>query len=312
MTILIFGTGALGGFLGGLLAKNQTVYFVGRGKQLSAIQSKGLRVQPLHQSPFKIKVNISTHPPENIKFDLIIFAVKTYDIPDAIRIIRPVVQSSTAVFSVQNGIDISGILKSAFNHSPIFAGVSWINTAVVSPGFVQQRFPGSLIFGEWNSKRYSKLGRKIKDIFRDSGIESRITGRILNEIWKKFIFITAVNGVTALTGNPVGKILEQDDTRRIFIDVLKETNEIGYQMAEINRHTVDDILNYLQNEIPPEILNSIRGSMYFDRKAGKPLELETLNGWVVEQGEKMGIPTPANRKIVEVLRPFQAGSQGFK
>ena len=106
MRIAVMGTGGVGGYYGGLLAKQgHDVHFIARGAHLDAIREKGLQVKSIHGDFTVFPARISSNPAGIGVVDLVIFCTKTYDTVEAARKIMSLVGPDTTVMSLQNGID---------------------------------------------------------------------------------------------------------------------------------------------------------------------------------------------------------------
>ncbi len=308
LKVLVAGTGAIGSYFGGKLARHHDVFFLARGKQLEALQSEGLTVLPLDTESFSFPVNAGNSVPLSAKYDLILITVKTYDVKSILEQIASVSHPGTVILPLQNGFVSLSLLPEYFNRKQIFGAVSWVNSAIETPGTVRQRFPGKLIYGPLVSNAPA-LGNDLADIFDSSGIQAKLSGNIMQEMWKKFIFICAVNGMTAYLRKSLGEILMDPDHRELFIEVMRETQAIGNSRSELVGEFVPEILTFLEHEIAPEVLQKTLGSMYFDVEKGSRLELDALNGWVVSQGINLQISTPGNQRICMALEPLKNGAR---
>ena len=304
MNIVIMGTGAMGSFFGGYLARaGHNVLFIARGRQLRALRERGLTVRPLEADPFTIRVDATDAPGRMEPSDLILICVKTYGTGAAVELIGDLVGEKTMVLSLQNGVDSLDALTAVFGPARILGGISWTNAAVEEPGIVRHRFPGPLVFGELHAPA-SERTQALEAAFRQAGIVAEVHEDIVRAMWEKFVFICAVNGMTALTRVPVGPLLACPESRALFIDIMREVDAVarrsGIALAE---DTVEQTLNHMEKELPPGIIDTTLGSMYFDVTNGRRLELESLNGYVLRKGHEFGIATPANAVVYAALKP---------
>src|SRR5271157_1342636 len=106
MKIAIMGTGGVGGYYGGLLAKaGKDVTFIARGAHLQVIRKHGLQINSVH-GDFQVSKAKATDKPMDVgPVDLIIFATKTYQTDEAANAIKPMVGKDTVVVPLQNGVD---------------------------------------------------------------------------------------------------------------------------------------------------------------------------------------------------------------
>ena len=127
MKIAVIGTGGVGGYFGGLLARaGHDVTFVARGAHLDAIKRDGLHITSDLSGPFTVRSPATSDTATVGTVDLVIFAVKTYHNPEAIPAIVPMVGPDTAVLTLQNGVDSSGQLADAIGEQHLLTGVAYI------------------------------------------------------------------------------------------------------------------------------------------------------------------------------------------
>src|SRR5512134_462680 len=150
MKILIMGTGGVGGYYGGLLAKDgNDVTFIARGAHLYALRHAGLQVKSIH-GDFTISPANATDDPAKVgSVDLILFSVKTYHTDEAAEAMRPAIGPQTAVLSLQNGIDAAERIGKVIGAEHMIGGATWLSSSVEAPGVIKQisQFR-RIVFGE--------------------------------------------------------------------------------------------------------------------------------------------------------------------
>jgi len=106
MRIAVMGAGGQGGFFGSrFIQSGHDVYLIARGEHLKAMQKKGLTIKSKTLGNTNHKVT-ATDKPENIDpVDLILFCVKTYDLAEAVKQIKPLIQDTTIILPIQNGVE---------------------------------------------------------------------------------------------------------------------------------------------------------------------------------------------------------------
>src|ERR1051326_1843318 len=124
MRIAIFGTGGVGGYFGGRLAQaGEDVTFVARGEHLRAIQTYGLRVESL-SGDFVINPAKATEDlAEAGKVDLVIVGVKAWQVPQAARAMKPLVETNPTVLPLQNGVEAVSQLTAELGAQPVIGGL---------------------------------------------------------------------------------------------------------------------------------------------------------------------------------------------
>src|SRR5262245_30959402 len=124
MRIVVMGSGGLGGYFGGLLARSGAdVTFVARGAHLQALQERGLTVRSIN-GDFALPVQACTDPAGLPSADVILFCVKTYDAVAAAALLQPVVTATTILLTLQNGVDMAADLQKTYGRGTVLAGVT--------------------------------------------------------------------------------------------------------------------------------------------------------------------------------------------
>ncbi|NNK72070.1 MAG: 2-dehydropantoate 2-reductase, partial [Flavobacteriaceae bacterium] len=195
MKIVVFGTGGVGGFFGGKLAlSGHDVTFVARGKHLDAIKRKGLRVKSIN-GDFHINVKAVETLNRQHSADLVLVAVKSWQLSQVSEAIKPVLGPNTLVLPLLNGADIADRLRKLIDPSHVVAGLCRIVSRIESPGIIDHfafQKP-EIIFG-LEDRSSSKPLKRIKAVFDKAGIHNKLSDDIDLDIWKKFLFITMISG----------------------------------------------------------------------------------------------------------------------
>jgi 2-dehydropantoate 2-reductase len=297
MRIAVMGSGGLGGYFGARLALGGAdVHFVARGRHLQAMREDGLRIEG--PEPMHVPRVSATDDARSIgTADLVMLGVKLWDTDAAIEQVRPLMGPRTAIVSFQNGVLKDQALRAAFGDGAVMGGVGYVATTIDRPGVIRQTGPMQrLIFGEFDGSR-SARGEAFLQACLAGGIKAEISDDILREIWQKFVFLVALSGTTTTIRKPIGAIRENAQTRRFFLDVMREV------VAVARAHGVNVPADYaeVRLKLADEVAYDMMASMYHDLERGNPLEVRWLAGAVVELGQQKGVPTPLNRAIADIL-----------
>jgi 2-dehydropantoate 2-reductase len=305
MRIAVVGAGGTGGYFGGLLARaGQDVTFIARGSNLEAMRARGLTVESRLAGTFTLPVRATDDPSEVGPVDLILFCVKTYDTDAAAESVRPLLHPETMLLSLQNGIDNIERIARVTGHTPGVGAVAYVVSALREPGVVAQTAgPGKIIVGELSGGASARTER-LHDVLRGAGIEAELHPDIQVILWQKFLFICAFSGVTAVTRLPIGTILADPVTHRLFRGTSEEVEAVA-RASEIDLPS-DCVEQAMAQAVAVEPWG--RGSLYHDLAGGRRLELEGLNGEVVRRGREHGVQTPLNFAVYAALRPYVGGT----
>jgi len=296
--IVVMGSGGVGGYFGARLAKGGAdVTFVARGAHLAAMRQHGLAVEGGPDDIYLPTVKAVEDPAAIGVVDLVMFAVKLWDTESAIAHIRPIVGPDTAVISFQNGVLKDKYLAHAFGLPRIMGGVCYVATAIARPGVIGRT--GTLermVFGEFDGAASARATRFL-DACLASGIKAELANDIRREIWEKFVFLVALSGATTTMRSAIGPIRTNPQTRAFLLDVMREVVAVGRaQSINLPEDYAERRLR-LADDLAPDMTSS----MHHDLERGNRLEVRWLSGSVVELGHAVGVPTPLNRAIADIL-----------
>jgi 2-dehydropantoate 2-reductase len=306
MRFAVVGAGAVGGYFGARLARaGHDVTFVARGAHLDAIRARGLSIEsPL--GDFVVRVAAECDPARVGPVDLVLFAVKTYDNHTALPLLPPMVGPRTIVLSLQNGVDSAEQVAGVVGEARTLGGTTYIATALTEPGVVVQtgvyrRIVLGECFGDRSrvSPRVDALARALADA--DIQVETAPDARV--PIWEKFIYLAPLGGFAAAARRPAGAIWGDPFVREPFLRGVLEVDRVAHASGvPVSADPVARVTTYM-NSVAPDM----RPSMLIDLAAGKPIEVEALQGAVVRRGNALGVPTPVMATLYAVLKPHAEG-----
>jgi 2-dehydropantoate 2-reductase len=304
MRFAVIGTGGIGGYFGGKLARSgNSVWFVARGAHLEAMKARGLQVNST-DGAFTIPQGTMTDNPNEIgPVDVILFCVKSYDTESAAQQLGPLLSESTVIISLQNGVDNEEKIEQHIPRGTVYGGLAYIYSTITAPGVVTETGgPKKIVFGPLKriGDPSNERGKRILDVMLKARINAAYSEDINTEIWKKFIFIAAVGGLTALTRLALGEILATDESRSLLGDAMREVEAIAkIKRAKIEQGFIDSVFETLK-----KFDNNTRSSLYHDLTHENPMEIEALSGTVVRYGKELSVPTPIHRSIYASLLPY--------
>ena len=304
MKIVVFGTGGVGGVLGGRLALGgQEVWFIARGSHLSAMQAHGLLLRSSEDTPLIPPGRMTDDPARIGKSDLVLFCVKSYDTGEAARQLSPLLMDHSVVVTLQNGIESEQNIRRVVPSALVFPGVAYVYASITAPGEITEADgPRKIMFGapRGATAQITDRGKEIVRFMARSGIAAEWTDSIEPVLWKKFIFIASVSGLTALTRLTLGEILAVNETRDLLSGAMSEVYAVAARLKiPIEPDYVTQVFGRM-GQFP----NNTRSSLYHDLVHGKRLELEALSGAVVRLGSALDVPTPIHRTIYSALLPY--------
>ena len=168
--IVIFGTGGIGGYFGGLLAnKGLNVTFIARGEHLQSMKEKGLRVDSVDGDFLVNPVNVTDDPTRVGPVDLVIICVKTPQVKETAQLIKPLVNENTVIIPLQNGVEAPTILIEAFGKKKVVGGLCKVLSHKVGPGHIRHSGVSQIELGEMDSPVTTRV-ETIKELLTFAGI----------------------------------------------------------------------------------------------------------------------------------------------
>lgn len=304
MRITVMGTGGVGGYFGARLAHaGHDVSFVARGSQLQALRERGLRVESPRGDLHLPVVQATDRPADIAGADIVLLGVKLWDTEGAAQAIAPLMDEGGAVVSFQNSVVKDDILRQHLGADHVIGGVCYIAATIAEPGVI--RHTGAmqkLAFGEYDGTVSPRVA-----LFRDAcvqaGIDVEVSGHIRQTIWEKFVFLVGLSGTTSVVGTPIGTIRGNARSRAFLHDVMDEVVQVARaEGVDLPAGFAADRLAFADS-LPA----AMTSSMHHDLQRGNRLEVPWLSGDVVARGQRLGIPTPCNRAIADILAVHAQG-----
>lgn len=312
MRVAVYGVGGVGGFFGGRLAHaGEDVIFIARGSHLEAIQRDGLKVQSI-QGDFEVApAQAAADPAEVEPVDVVLVGVKTWQVEDAGKAIRPLVGPETLVVPLQNGVDAPAQLAAALDEPGsaqphVIGGLCRIVSMIAAPGVIRHAGMAPYIaFNRLDGQPDPRVER-LRQAFERAGIAVEVPEDIYTALWAKFVFIAGFGGTGSVTRAPAGLLRSTPETRRMLEQVIREVEAVGRAhgarlVEDITARTVAMV------DALPETATA---SMQRDVMDGRPSELEAQTGAVVRLGREKGVPTPLNEFIYASLLPQERKARG--
>jgi 2-dehydropantoate 2-reductase len=291
MRVLVLGAGAVGGYFGGRLAEaGRDVTFLVRGPRAAALAEHGLKVaSPL--GDFQVPVNVATSDRVGGPYDLVLLTAKHYDLDAAIDAIRPGVGRETAVLPLLNGLVHLDRLDAAFGPGHVLGGVAYVGAGLLPDGSIRHwnRLSG-IAFGE-RSGDVSERARAIEALYAGTPVSAPANANILQEMWEKFVMISAMAGMNCLMRGNVGEIVATDDGAALMKEALAECRAVAEAAGYPPRREARERVEAMVTE--PGSVNS--ASMRQDLDAGRRTEADAILGDMLRRAKGFGIAAPLMR-----------------
>jgi 2-dehydropantoate 2-reductase len=312
MQVMVVGAGAVGGFFGAHLAKHHPgVSFLLRPRTLSAVRERGLTIKSA-QGTFTVRPQAASSPRDLPAPDLVMLAVKAYDLDETLDQIEPILTDRTVLLTLQNGVDIEERILARLRRDCVVAGVAFIYSKIAEPGVIEHYKRGSVMIGEWDpSETFAdrqtglrpKTGgvgprvERIADLFRAAGLPCQISENIRRSKWEKMCWNCVFNPLTVIIDDRISKALDHPEMLNVIHQIVGEVAAVASGMqVRLADDIADKVVRWSQE------IRDIHTSMYDDWKAGRPTEIDGLNGYIVRRGRELGVQTPLNEAFTAMVK----------
>ncbi len=295
-TVAVIGLGAIGGIAAGCLlagGRHDIVACVRRPlDQLTLESPNGTQSFPLRAL---------TDPRQAQRVDWVILATKTYQTASAAPWLARLCDVSTRVAVLQNGMGHVERVAPIANGAAVVPALVYYNGERLAPDRVRVRPTGARDL----SVPDDADGRAFAQLIEGTMLRVELSADFRTLAWRKLLINAIANPTTALTSQRQ-VIFRRPDIQALCVAILEETIAVaradGAQLAsdEVER-SMATLLTY-----PPEAGTS----MYFDRLAGRELEVEAITGAIVAAGERLRVPVPLNRALLAMLRVVSDAAAG--
>lgn len=304
MKIAVIGSGGVGGFYGlKLVQAGHDVTFVARGAHLKAMQETGLHIENDLGNNASVRVKVTNDVLSIDRPDVILIAVKMWDLQDMAHTLKKIAGPNTAVLSLQNGVIKDYILKDVFGPDAVMGGVGYVATTIGRPGVIAQTGGLQRIkIGEYDGRKSERAEELVRS-FAATGVEATLSDNIEKVLWEKYVFLVGLSSMTSLTHLTIGPIRETEGSRSVLHSVVAEGVAVGRAHGvALPENYADQVMN-LVDDLP----YTMTSSMYHDLEKGNRIELPWLGGGVVSLAGDVNVPVPVNTFITNALSPYVNG-----
>ncbi len=310
MKFAIVGAGAIGAFLGARLAQaGEEVYLIARGSHLLSMQAHGVCVR----SP---EGNFEAHPTATDDYravgpvDFVFLTVKAHSLTEVAPQLSPLLGPETAVVSAQNGIpwwyfqnhggpwegtrlesvDPGGAIAGAIEPHRIIGCIVYPSAVIVQPGVIEHIEGNRFAIGELDGASSDRC-KRLSRILSRARFRSPIRRNIRHDLWVKLMGNVVFNPMSALTGVTLVEMATHPEASAVSRAAMAEADAVARGLGVDLRVSID------QRMAGAKRVGHHKTSMLQDIEMGRPLELESVVGAVLELGDKQGIPMPHTRTL---------------
>jgi len=321
MRCAIYGAGSLGTVLGAYMTKNgQPVDLINRNKaHVATLNEKGAHIRGTVD--FTTPVQAITPDQMEGKYDVIFLMTKQLMNKEVVSFLKPFLTESGVIVTFQNGIPEPGIAEIIGWEHTIGCVVEWGATMSAPGECTLTSEPDSLSFHMGGTKGISAEQLGIVKELLEKMCTVEIESNLLGARWSKLLINATFSGIGTVVGGTFGDVYSSSAGKKLAVRCMKECIDVGHAagetFAKVQGKDITKIFYYkgcLKKALAMLVLPiamkkhaAIVPSMLQDLRAGKPCEIDAINGVVCEWGRKCNVPTPVNDRIVEVVKKEQAG-----
>jgi 2-dehydropantoate 2-reductase len=299
MKICIVGTGAMGSVYAGLLGDaGNDVWAIDRWTDhIKAIDKNGLRVEGI-SGDRTVRLKATTDVTKIGSCDLVIIATKAMDVVPAAESAKVLLGPNTVILPIQNGLGSSEKVADILGSQRMVVGIAGgFGASIKAPGHVHHNGMEFVHLGELNGPATSRL-KGIAKVWQDAGFTVKMFDDIHQLLWEKLICNVCFSGTCAITEMTIGEIMTDKNAWLVAAGCATEAFNVA--KASGIHIDFDDPVEYVRNfgyKIP-----HARPSMLLDHLAGRPSEIDVINGAIPVEGEKLGVSTPYNTVVTALVR----------
>jgi 2-dehydropantoate 2-reductase len=321
MKLAVYGVGAIGGVIGaGLAAAGEDVVLVDVvPAHVTVMNQSGLRIR---SAASEQRVAVRAALPDAIRdtFDLVFLAVKTQHTPTALQAIEPHLGPSSAVVSLQNGLNAPEIARRIGASRTIGCMVDF-SADYQEPGLIMLGRRSDLYVGELDGGMTARL-EAVRQ-FLALAVPARATTNVMGYVWSK-LCKGSMDVTTALVGATIGEVRGHKPTQRALVEVVREGVLVA-QAEGVRLEPFDHFDPAVFVDVTPaglaaayQVLDEMARAAAGDLKVRtgywrdivvrkRKTEIFALTGEIVRRGERLGIPIPVNRRQLELFEEIEAG-----
>jgi 2-dehydropantoate 2-reductase len=298
--VVMIGAGAMGGVIAGALALAGVRLSIidTDAEHVAAIARDGLRVanlpDPGEGAP--LPVPAATAPDREAYANLAVVMTPAYETPGAARTAARVLKPDGAAVSMQNGLGNAEALVEVLGASRVFMGSTRVSADRPAPGCPRATRIDPSAVGEIGAGPLPRTTWFAEKLSR-GGLPTEVSDNVAGVLWSKFIHNCGINALSAITGLRMGEVSRVPGLAQLRWQAIDEALTVARAkgirlqypdpVPELRRHT-------WRKFTKPSMLQHV--------EAGRPIEIESLNGWLVREAEALGIDVPANRIVTALAR----------
>ncbi len=304
-SILIVGCGAIGGLFASALSKvSNVVAYDANTDHVKAINSGGLRITGKSPRVARITATADAASLDGAVFDAVIFLIKSKFTAEALAQLQPRLAGRPLLVTLQNGMGNAEVLMTAPD-ATVVRGVTMNAGRYVGPGEIENLIEGKSWLGPVRGT--VEAIRPLATLFTAAGYPTEVLADPMGAVWSKFVFNSVMNPVGALMMGDNAARYDVPEMRALIDDMAAEcmavVRGLGGAFAFAPMEFVDKTR---AGQMP---MSKHAGSMALDIARGAPTEIDELTGFIVREGERLGIPVTTCKTVYRLVKGLEQAAQ---
>jgi 2-dehydropantoate 2-reductase len=303
MKIAIVGTGAMGSVYAGILgdAGNEVWAVDVWAEHVEAMRTRGLIVEGASGNR-TVRIEATSDPAEVGVCDLVVISTKAVDVVAAAAAAKPLLGPDTVVLPIQNGLGSADRIAAILGDERVAIGVvGGFGASMVEPGHVHHEGWELVRLGERHRTATARI-RRIAKTWADAGFRVQVYDDVDELVWEKLICNVCFSATCAILERPIRGVLDDAAAWQVASRCAKE----AYEVARARGITLgfDDPIAYARafgQKIP-----DARPSMLLDVLAGRPCEIDVINGAIPPVARELGLTAPVNETVTALVKAKSA------
>jgi 2-dehydropantoate 2-reductase len=297
--IAVVGAGAMGSVYAGLLfAAGNEVWAVDVwAEHILEINLHGLTVEGAsgHREAW---IDATTDPAEVGKCDLVVIATKAMHVEAAAASAKPLLGRDTVVLPIQNGLGSADRVAAVLGEERVAIGVAGgFGASIVAPGHVRHEGWELVRLGERRGPATPRI-RRIADVWAEAGFRVQVYDDVEQLVWEKLVFNVCFSGTCSVLERTIGEVLDDPAAWQVASGCAREAYDVA--RARGIDLSFDDPVAYVR-ALGEKIADS-RPSMLQDVLAGRPCEIDVINGAISPAARELGLSAPVNETVAALVR----------
>lgn len=301
MKIAVIGAGAMGSLYGGYLSKaGQEVYLVDVWQEhVDQINRHGLAIEEADRV-VTVYPRAVSRANEVGTVDLAIVFVKSVMTKNAMKENLALIGAETTVLSLQNGYGNVEAIEGFVKRERIIAGTTAHGATMLSPGKIRHAGIGATHIGAVSREGGNSV-EAIAQVLQKAGFETEVSCNVMKLIWDKLMINVGINALTAILNVQNGQLLDYEESRALMEAAVEEAISVANAsgMDFDREETIRKVMAVAKKT------GENRSSMLQDVTNKRKTEIDTINGAIISEGRKQGIPTPVNLVLTNLIKVME-------